>query len=70
VELGKDRYGYSLEFSINDPLHADVVSADLRLAVCRRFQGLGMDPPNGQLQPAQVCRLQQFAGCKSLPSAA
>jgi len=46
VELGKDRYGYSLEFSINDPLHADVVSADLRLAVCRRFQELGMDPPN------------------------
>jgi len=46
VELGKDRYGYSLEFSINDPLHADVVSADLRLAICRRFQELGMDPPN------------------------
>ncbi|MFO0136728.1 MAG: mechanosensitive ion channel family protein [Cyanobacteriota bacterium] len=46
IEFGSERYGYNLEFSINDPLKAEVVMAELRLAICQRFQELGMDPPS------------------------
>jgi len=46
VEFGNERYGYHLEFSINDPLTAEGVMAELRLAICLRFQELGMDPPS------------------------
>ncbi len=46
VEFGNERYGYHLEFSMNDPLRADGVMAELRLAICLRFQELGMDPPS------------------------
>jgi len=46
MEFGSERYGYNLEFSINDPLKAEVVMAELRLAICQRFQELGMDPPS------------------------
>jgi small-conductance mechanosensitive channel len=45
VEFGSERYGYKLSFSIADPLTAGSVTADLRLAICRRFADLGMDPP-------------------------
>jgi len=45
VEFGSERYGYKLSFSIADPLTAGSVTADLRLAICRRFGDLGMDPP-------------------------
>ena len=45
VEFGSERYGYTLSFSIADPLGAGSVTADLRLAICRRFGELGMDPP-------------------------
>jgi small-conductance mechanosensitive channel len=45
VEFGSERYGYRLSFSIADPLTAGSVTADLRLAICRRFSDLGMDPP-------------------------
>jgi len=45
VEFGSERYGYNLSFSIADPLGAASVTADLRLAICRRFGDLGMDPP-------------------------
>jgi small-conductance mechanosensitive channel len=45
VEFGRERYGYTLGFSIADPLGAGSVTADLRLAICRRFGELGMDPP-------------------------
>jgi small-conductance mechanosensitive channel len=45
VEFGSERYGYKLSFSIADPLGAGSVIADLRLAICRRFGDLGMDPP-------------------------
>jgi small-conductance mechanosensitive channel len=45
VEFGSERYGYTLGFSIADPLGAGSVTADLRLAICRRFGELGMDPP-------------------------
>jgi small-conductance mechanosensitive channel len=45
VEFGSERYGYKLSFSITDPLGAGSVTADLRLAICRRFGDLGIDPP-------------------------
>jgi small-conductance mechanosensitive channel len=45
VEFGDERYSYRLSFSIADPLTAGSVTADLRLAICRRFSDLGMDPP-------------------------
>ena len=45
MEFGSERYGYKLSFSIADPLTAGSVTADLRLAICRRFADLGMDPP-------------------------
>jgi small-conductance mechanosensitive channel len=45
VEFGSERYGYKLGFSIVDPLGAGSVTADLRMAICRRFGELGMDPP-------------------------
>jgi small-conductance mechanosensitive channel len=45
VEFGSECYGYKLSFSIADPLGAGSVTADLRLAICRRFGDLGMDPP-------------------------
>jgi small-conductance mechanosensitive channel len=45
VDFGDERYGYRLSFSIADPLGAGSVTADLRLAICRRFGDLGMDPP-------------------------
>ena len=45
VEFGSERYGYTLGFSIADPLGTGSVTADLRLAICRRFGELGMDPP-------------------------
>ena len=45
VEFGDERYSYRLSFSIADPLTAGSVTADLRLAICRRFGDLGMDPP-------------------------
>jgi len=46
VEFGNERYVYNLEFSINDPLTAEGVMAELRLAICQRFQQLGIDPPS------------------------
>ena len=45
VQFGDERYSYRLSFSIADPLTAGSVTADLRLAICRRFSDLGMDPP-------------------------
>ena len=45
VEFGDERYSYKLSFSIADPLTAGSVTADLRLAICRRFGDLDMDPP-------------------------
>ena len=45
MEFGSERYGYMLSFSIADPLAAASVTADLRLAICRRFGDLGIDPP-------------------------
>jgi small-conductance mechanosensitive channel len=45
VEFGDERYNYKLSFSIADPLTAGSVTADLRLAICRRFGDLDMDPP-------------------------
>ncbi|GDX77075.1 hypothetical protein LBMAG41_21520 [Cyanobium sp.] len=45
MEFGRERYGYMLSFSIADPLTATSVTADLRLAICRRFGDLGIDPP-------------------------
>jgi hypothetical protein len=45
MEFGSERYGYMLSFSIADPLTAASVTADLRLAICRRFGDLGIDPP-------------------------
>ncbi len=45
VEFGAERYSYKLSFSIADPLIAGSVSANLRLAICRRFGDLRMDPP-------------------------
>ena len=45
VEFGDERYSYKLSFSIADPLTASSVTADLRLAICRRFGDLDMDPP-------------------------
>ena len=43
--FGPERYGYSLAFSIADPLLAGQVTGALRLAICGRFSALGMDPP-------------------------
>ena len=45
VEFGDERYSYKLSFSIADPLTAGSVTADLRLAICRSFGDLDMDPP-------------------------
>jgi small-conductance mechanosensitive channel len=45
VEFGNEHYGYTLGFSIADPLGAGSVTADLRMAICRRFGELEMDPP-------------------------
>jgi small-conductance mechanosensitive channel len=45
VEFGSEHYGYTLGFSIADPLGAGSVTADLRMAICRRFGELEMDPP-------------------------
>jgi small-conductance mechanosensitive channel len=45
VEFGNQCYGYKLSFSIADPLTAGLVTANLRLAIWRRFGELGMDPP-------------------------
>jgi len=45
VEFGDECYSYKLSFSIADPLTAGSVTADLRLAICRRFGDLDMDPP-------------------------
>jgi potassium-dependent mechanosensitive channel len=45
VEFGNEHDGYKLGFSIVDPLGAGSVTADLRMAICRRFGELGMDPP-------------------------
>lgn len=44
--FGPERYGYSLQFSIADPLQAGAVSSALRLAICRRFDQIGIDPPS------------------------
>jgi len=44
-QFGSERYGYSLSFSIADPLLAVTVTASMRLAICGRFNALGMDPP-------------------------
>jgi small-conductance mechanosensitive channel len=44
-QFGSERYGYSLSFSIADPLSAVTVTASMRLAICGRFRALGMDPP-------------------------
>ena len=46
VEFGDERYGYTLSFSIADPLRAGSVTADLRLAVSERFGELGIAPPS------------------------
>ena len=44
--FGPERYGYALTFSIADPLRAAAVSSALRLAICRRFEQVGIDPPS------------------------
>ena len=46
VEFGPELYRYSLGYSIADPMRAGSVAADLRLAICRRFQELGIAPPS------------------------
>jgi small-conductance mechanosensitive channel len=45
VTFGADSYSYNLSYSIADPLKDGAVDADLRLAICRRFGELGIDPP-------------------------
>jgi potassium-dependent mechanosensitive channel len=45
-EFGSDAYQYGLSFSIDDPLKAGAVTSSLRLAICRRFQELGMPLPS------------------------
>ncbi len=43
--FGIRRYDYSLNYSIPDPLLAGAVASELRLAIYRRFQDLGIDRP-------------------------
>jgi len=45
VDFGDDRYAYSLSYSIADPLRAFLITASLRLAICRGFTEHGIDPP-------------------------
>ena len=44
--FGPERYDYSLSYSIPDPLLAASVASDLRLAIHRRFQDIGIDAPS------------------------
>lgn len=44
--FGAERYDYSLSYSIPDPLTANGVASDLRLAIHRRFEDLGIEPPS------------------------
>jgi small-conductance mechanosensitive channel len=44
--FGPTAYEYDLVFSIPDPLMGNSVTSELRLAICRRFNELGLDPPS------------------------
>lgn len=44
--FGPERYDYSLQYSIPDPLVAGSVASELRLAIFRRFQDIGIGPPS------------------------
>ena len=44
--FGVRRYDYSLNYSIADPLVAGSVASELRLAIYRRFQNMGIDRPS------------------------
>lgn len=44
--FGTERYDYTLIYSIPDPLLAGLVASELRLAIYRRFNALGIDPPS------------------------
>ena len=46
TKFGTRLYGYSLSYSIADPLQAGAAESQLRLAICRRFQDLGIEPPS------------------------
>lgn len=46
LNFGPERYEYTLLYSIPDPLLAGSVASDLRLALYRRFQDLGIEPPS------------------------
>jgi potassium-dependent mechanosensitive channel len=43
---GAEQYSYGLSYSVPDPLIAGGVTADLRLAIVKRFQDLGLAPPS------------------------
>ena len=44
--FGAERYDYSLSYSIPDPLMANGVASELRLAIFNRFQALGIGRPS------------------------
>ena len=44
--FGVRRYDYSLNYSIADPMVAGSVASELRLAIYRRFQNVGIDRPS------------------------
>jgi small-conductance mechanosensitive channel len=44
--FGNERFDYSLSYSIADPMQAGRVASELRLAICQRFEDLGLDPPS------------------------
>lgn len=44
--FGAERYDYSLSYSIPDPLMANAVASELRLAIFNRFQALGIGRPS------------------------
>lgn len=46
LAFGLESYDYKLSFSIADPLRAGSVTAELRLALCRHFAELGIEPPS------------------------
>ncbi|MEB3332855.1 MAG: mechanosensitive ion channel domain-containing protein [Synechococcaceae cyanobacterium] len=44
--FGLVTYTYSVSYAIADPLVSSAVSAALKLAICRRFDALGIEPPS------------------------
>jgi small-conductance mechanosensitive channel len=44
--FGARQYDYTLSYSIANPMHAGRVASELRLAICQRFENLGLEPPS------------------------